>query len=62
MIQNYLPLVILIIVATGLGTIALIIGILFGPRRPTKAFPGRIWSREGRGRPGSEPGHADNKG
>src|SRR5512136_1813522 len=36
MIQNYLPLVILIIVATGLGTIALIIGILFGPRRPTK--------------------------
>jgi len=36
MIQDYLPLVILISVATGLGFIALTIGILFGPRRPTK--------------------------
>jgi NADH-quinone oxidoreductase subunit A len=36
MIQDYLPIVILITVATGLGFIALVIGILFGPRRPTK--------------------------
>ncbi|MGA9397134.1 MAG: NADH-quinone oxidoreductase subunit A [Anaerolineaceae bacterium] len=36
MIQDYLPLVILITVATGLGFIALTIGLIFGPRRPTK--------------------------
>ena len=36
MSQDYLPIVILIIVATALGFIALTIGLLFGPRRPTK--------------------------
>jgi NADH-quinone oxidoreductase subunit A len=36
MMQEYLPLVILITVATGLGFIAVLIGMFFGPRRPTK--------------------------
>jgi NADH-quinone oxidoreductase subunit A len=36
MMLEYLPIVILITVATGLGFIALTIGILFGPKRPTK--------------------------
>ncbi len=36
MSQDYLPIVILIIVATALGFIALMVGLLFGPRRPTK--------------------------
>lgn len=36
MLQEYLPIIILITVATGLGFIAVTVGILFGPRRPTK--------------------------
>jgi NADH-quinone oxidoreductase subunit A len=36
MMQEYIPLVIFITVATGLGFIAVLIGIVFGPKRPTK--------------------------
>jgi NADH-quinone oxidoreductase subunit A len=41
MLQDYLPLVVLIIVATGLAGLVVVIGHLFGPRRPTtrKAMP-----------------------
>lgn len=35
--QEYLPLAILIVVSTAIGIIAIGIGMLFGPRRPTKA-------------------------
>jgi NADH-quinone oxidoreductase subunit A len=38
---EYLPLLILLILATGLAAVAVILGHLFGPRRPTrrKALP-----------------------
>lgn len=36
MMQEYLPLVILTTVATGIGFIAVLIGAVFGPKRPTK--------------------------
>jgi len=36
MMQAYLPLVILITIATGIGFIAILIGMIFGPRRPTR--------------------------
>jgi NADH-quinone oxidoreductase subunit A len=36
MMQEYIPLAILITVATGIGFIAVLIGTIFGPKRPTK--------------------------
>ena len=41
MLLDYLPLLVLIILATGLAGLVVIIGHLFGPRRPTarKAMP-----------------------
>ena len=41
MLQEYLPIIILIILATGLAALVIIIGHAFGPRRPTvrKAQP-----------------------
>jgi NADH-quinone oxidoreductase subunit A len=36
MIQQYLPLLILLIVSVGLGFIVVALGHLFGPRRPTQ--------------------------
>lgn len=37
MMQEYLPIVVLITVATGIAFLAIGIGMFFGPRRPTKA-------------------------
>ena len=34
--QEYIPIVILIIVATGLAVVMVVLGHLFGPRRPTE--------------------------
>ncbi|GAP22216.1 NADH-quinone oxidoreductase subunit A [Leptolinea tardivitalis] len=41
MLNDYLPIIILLVLATVLGFLVLIIGALFGPRRPTqrKAAP-----------------------
>lgn len=41
MLQDYLPIVILVIIATGLAGLIILLGHLFGPRRPTarKAQP-----------------------
>ncbi len=36
MLNDYLPILILIALATVLGFLVLIIGVLFGPRRPTQ--------------------------
>ena len=36
MLNEYLPIVILVIVATGVAGIAIALGHLFGPRRPTE--------------------------
>jgi NADH-quinone oxidoreductase subunit A len=35
MLQDYLPIVVLIVIATGLAGIVIALGHLFGPRRPT---------------------------
>lgn len=35
MLQEYLPIVVLIILATGLAALVVVIGHVFGPRRPT---------------------------
>lgn len=35
MLQDYLPLAVLIIIATGIAGLAISLGYLFGPRRPT---------------------------
>ncbi len=41
MLQEYLPIAVLLILATGLSGLVVLIGHLFGPRRPTqrKAMP-----------------------
>jgi NADH-quinone oxidoreductase subunit A len=41
MLQDYLPIVVLIVIATGLAGLVVVIGMLFGPRRPTlrKSLP-----------------------
>jgi NADH-quinone oxidoreductase subunit A len=41
MLQDYLPIVVLIIIATGLAGMVVVIGMLFGPRHPTlrKSLP-----------------------
>jgi len=36
MFQEYFPLIVLLIVATAVGVIAVSLGVLFGPRRPTR--------------------------
>lgn len=36
MLTDYLPIAILLVLATGLAVLVVIIGHLFGPRRPTK--------------------------
>jgi NADH-quinone oxidoreductase subunit A len=36
MFQEYFPLIVLLIVATAVGAIAELLGVLFGPRRPTR--------------------------
>jgi NADH-quinone oxidoreductase subunit A len=35
MFQEYFPLIVLLVVATAVGVIAVALGLLFGPRRPT---------------------------
>jgi NADH-quinone oxidoreductase subunit A len=35
MLQDYLPIVVLIVIATGLAGLVIVIGHLFGPRRPS---------------------------
>jgi NADH-quinone oxidoreductase subunit A len=41
MLNDYIPLLILLVLATGLGAIVVILGTVFGPRRPSarKAMP-----------------------
>ncbi len=41
MLQDYLPIVVLIVIATGLAGLVVVIGMLFGPHRPTlrKSLP-----------------------
>ena len=41
MLQDYLPIVVLIVIATGLAGLVVVIGMLFGPRHPTlrKSLP-----------------------
>ncbi len=41
MLLEYLPIIVLIVIATGLAALVVIIGHLFGPRRPTtrKSLP-----------------------
>ncbi len=41
MFQEYFPLIVLLIVATAVGVIAILLGVIFGPRHPTpmKSLP-----------------------
>lgn len=41
MLQDFLPIVVLIVISTGLAVLVVLIGHLFGPRRPTlrKSLP-----------------------
>ncbi len=47
MLLEYLPIVVLVVLATGLAGLVILIGVLFGPRRPTsrKSMPYELGMR-----------------